>query len=107
MVKRAWPMAIENWQKLVEPLAAAEKVAIRVIIRKQKGSTRKRALTGAEASERQQKALTRAQTRARAVQVAQDSQEKKVVTSSRRKTRSQKAAELIEDQLQRDAAEHM
>ena len=75
--------------------------------RKQKGSTRKQALTGAEASERQQKALTRAQTRARAVQVAQDSQEKKVVTSSRRKTRSQKAAELIEDQLQRDAAEHM
>jgi hypothetical protein len=39
--------------------------------KKKKGSTRKRALTGAEASECQQKALTRAQKRAKAAQEAQ------------------------------------
>ncbi|KAI9766566.1 MAG: hypothetical protein M1839_004876 [Geoglossum umbratile] len=41
-------------------------------MKKKKGSTRKRALTGAEASERQQKALTRAQKRARVAQEAQN-----------------------------------
>ncbi|KAI9760850.1 MAG: hypothetical protein M1840_002183 [Geoglossum simile] len=71
--------------------------------RKQKGSTRKRALTGAEASERQQKAMTRAQTRARAAREVQSTQEGVAVTFKRR-TRSQKDADLLEDQLQKDTA---
>ncbi|KAI9765010.1 MAG: hypothetical protein M1839_005681 [Geoglossum umbratile] len=60
-------------------------------MKKQKGSTRKRALTGAEASDRQQKAMTRAQTRAKAAQIA---------TAPRKmQTRNQKAAALLADQL--------
>ncbi|KAI9762576.1 MAG: hypothetical protein M1840_001202 [Geoglossum simile] len=71
--------------------------------RKQKGSTRKRALTGAEASEHQQKAMTRAQTRARAAREVQSTQEGVAVTFKRH-TRSQKDADLLEDQLQKDTA---
>ena len=67
--------------------------------RKQKGSTRKRALTGAEASERAQKAMTRAQTRAKVVQAAESAQKKRTVTASKRQTRSQRVAELLENQL--------
>ncbi|KAI9760044.1 MAG: hypothetical protein M1840_002745 [Geoglossum simile] len=74
--------------------------------RKQKGSTRKRALTGAEASERQQKAMTRAQTRARAAREVQSTQEGVAVTFKRR-TRSQKDADLLEDQLQKDTAKYI
>ncbi|KAI9763714.1 MAG: hypothetical protein M1839_006319 [Geoglossum umbratile] len=60
-------------------------------MKKQKGSTRKRALTGAEASDRQQKAMTRAQTRAKAAQIA---------TAPRKmQTRNQKAAALLADQF--------
>ncbi|KAI9763423.1 MAG: hypothetical protein M1839_006450 [Geoglossum umbratile] len=60
-------------------------------MKKQKRSTRKRALTGAEASDRQQKAMTRAQTRAKAVQIA---------TALRKmQTRNQKVVALLADQL--------
>ncbi|KAI9768539.1 MAG: hypothetical protein M1839_004006, partial [Geoglossum umbratile] len=58
--------------------------------RKQKGSTRKRALTGAEVSERQQKAMTRAQTRAQALQKGKVVQGGGSVTAVSRRTRSQK-----------------
>ncbi|KAI9856973.1 MAG: hypothetical protein M1813_008689 [Trichoglossum hirsutum] len=61
--------------------------------RKQKGSTRKRALTGAEASERQQKAMTRAQTRAQAVQKEKAAQKDKPVIAVSRRTRSQRVTE--------------
>jgi hypothetical protein len=69
--------------------------------KKQKGSTKKGASTGAEASENQQKAVTRAQKRA---EEAKNSQH---TTVPKRRTRSQKTAELLHDQLQMDAATHM
>jgi hypothetical protein len=70
-------------------------------MKKQKGSTRKRALTGAEVSECRQKAMTRAQTKARVVQEAQvtraeNREDRK--TSSKMQTRSQKVAALLRDQ---------
>ena len=61
--------------------------------RKQKGSTRKRALTGAEVSERQQKAMSRAQTRAQAMQKEGMAQKEKPVTAASRRTRSQRVIE--------------
>ena len=61
--------------------------------RKQKGSTRKRALTGAEVSERQQKAMTRAQTRAQAMQKEKMAQKETPVTAVSRRTRSQRVTE--------------
>ncbi|KAI9771596.1 MAG: hypothetical protein M1840_001811 [Geoglossum simile] len=67
----------------------------RQLAKKQKGSTRKRALTGAEVSERQQKAMTRAQTRAKAVLKGKARAGKEM---PRRQTRSQKVAELLRDQ---------
>ncbi|KAI9853734.1 MAG: hypothetical protein M1813_001824 [Trichoglossum hirsutum] len=70
---------------------------------KKKRSTRKRALTGAEASERRQKAMTRAQKRA---QVAQKTH-REPVTLPRRQTRAQKAAALLAEQLEVDDAELM
>ena len=75
--------------------------------KKKKGSTRKRALTGAEASERQQKAMTRAQKRARVAQEAQRAKEAQgvPVTPPRRQTRAQKAATMLAEQLEMDAAE--
>src|SRR5205809_1028949 len=36
MAERAWPIAVENRQELVEPPMAAERVAIRVTTRKRK-----------------------------------------------------------------------
>ena len=61
--------------------------------RKQKGSTRKRALTGAEVSERQQKAMTRAQTRAQAMQKEEMAQKEKPAAAVSRRTRSQRVTE--------------
>jgi hypothetical protein len=65
-------------------------------LKKQKGNTRKRALTGAEVSERQQKAMTRAQTRAKVIREAQHAQ-KETAVMSRRCTRSQKAIDILEN----------
>jgi hypothetical protein len=64
--------------------------------KKQKGNTRKRALTGAEVSERQQKAMTRAQTRAKAIQEARAKRGKE--RAPKMQTRSQKMAALLQDQ---------
>ena len=74
--------------------------------KKQKGNTRKRALTGAEVSEHQQKAMTRAQTRAMAVKESKKTK-CRVAVIPKRQTRSQKAAGLLQDQLQRDTTEQM
>ena len=69
--------------------------------KKQKGSTRKQALTGAEVSEHQQKAMTRARARVKAIQGAQITGmegRKSKETASKMQTRSQKAAALLRDQ---------
>ena len=74
--------------------------------KKQKKSTRKQALTGAEVSERQQKAMTRAQARAKAVQGVQAAGVGAVVGAGRKgkeaaprmQTRSQRAVALLQDQ---------
>jgi hypothetical protein len=52
-------------------------------LKKQKGNTRKRVLTSAEVSERQQKAITRAQTRAKMICEAQHAQKETAVMSRR------------------------
>jgi hypothetical protein len=85
--------------KLLPPLPSN----LSLQLKKKKGSTRKRALTGAEASERRQKAMTRAQKRA---QVAQKTH-REPVTLPRRQTRAQKAAALLAEQLEVDDAELM
>ncbi|KAI9858475.1 MAG: hypothetical protein M1813_006417 [Trichoglossum hirsutum] len=74
---------------------------------KKKGSTRKRALTGAEASERRQKAMTRAQKRAQVAQEAQSAKEthREPITLPRRQTRAQKAAALLTEQLEVDGTD--
>jgi hypothetical protein len=76
---------------------------------KKRRSTRKRALTSAEASERRQKAMTRAQKRAQVAQEAQSAKEthRKSVTLPRRQTRAQKAAALLAEQLEVGGAELM
>jgi hypothetical protein len=61
--------------------------------RKQKGSIRKRALTGAEVSKRRQKAMTRAQTRVQAMQKEKMTQKEKLVTAVLRRTRSKRATD--------------
>ncbi|KAI9766389.1 MAG: hypothetical protein M1839_004909, partial [Geoglossum umbratile] len=71
------------------------------------GSTGKRALTGAEASERQQTALTSARKRARVAQEARKARESQgaPITPPRIQTRAQKAAAMLAEQLEMDAAE--
>ena len=69
--------------------------------KKQKGSTRKRAITSAEVSKHQQKAMTRAQIRAKIVQgVAQIARagERGKEAAPKMQTHSQKAAALLQDQ---------
>src|SRR5262245_31613141 len=60
---------------------------------KQKGSTRKQALTGVEVSECWQKAMTRAQTRAQAIEKEKAAQKEKVVATVARRTCSKKVTE--------------
>ncbi|KAI9762600.1 MAG: hypothetical protein M1840_001193 [Geoglossum simile] len=69
-------------------------------VKKKKGSTRKRALTGAEISERQQVALTWAQKRAR---VAQESQQPP--SPPKRRTQAQRAAAMLAEQRELEAME--
>ena len=71
-------------------------------VKKKKESTRKRALTGAEISERQQVVLTRAQKRA---QIAQESQ--RSLSPPKRRTRAQKAAAMLAEQQELEAIEDM
>ncbi|KAI9767863.1 MAG: hypothetical protein M1840_005356 [Geoglossum simile] len=71
-------------------------------VRKKKGSTKKRALTGAEISERQQGALTRAQKRARVIQENQ-----RPPSPPKRRTRAQRAAAILAEQQELEAMEDM
>ncbi|KAI9766407.1 MAG: hypothetical protein M1840_006513 [Geoglossum simile] len=76
-------------------------------LKKKKGSTRKRALTGAEASGRQQSALTRAQKRARLAQEAQDAKKGQPAPPSlpKLRTHAQKAAAILAKQQEIGEAE--
>jgi hypothetical protein len=63
--------------------------------KKKKENTNRRALTGAEVSEHQEKVRTRAQTRAQVAQKA---------AAKQRHMRFQNAADILEGRLQADAA---
>jgi hypothetical protein len=71
--------------------------------------TRKRSLTDAEASERQQKAFTGTQKKARVVQEAQNTKKGQLLPapSPKWQTRAQKAAAMLAEQQEIDEAEDM
>ncbi|KAI9778282.1 MAG: hypothetical protein M1839_008307 [Geoglossum umbratile] len=79
------------------------------ILKKKNGSNRKQALTGAEASERQQKALTRAQKKPRVMQEAQNVKNGQLLPAStpKRQACAQKVAAMLAEQQEIDEAEDM
>ncbi|KAI9767044.1 MAG: hypothetical protein M1840_006003 [Geoglossum simile] len=68
-----------------------------------------KALTGAEASEHQQKVLTRAQKKARVAQEAQNAKKGQLppAPASKQQTHAQKAAATLAEQQENDEAEDM
>ncbi|KAI9761359.1 MAG: hypothetical protein M1840_001955 [Geoglossum simile] len=76
-------------------------------LKKKKGSTRKRALTGAEAFDHQQSVLTRTQKRARLAQEAQNAKKGQPAPPSlpKLRTRAQKAAAMLAEQQEIGEAE--
>ncbi|KAI9775387.1 MAG: hypothetical protein M1839_001242 [Geoglossum umbratile] len=76
-------------------------------VKKKNGSTRKQALTGVEASECWQKALTRAQKMAIVVQEAQNVKKGQLLPAPapKQQTRIQKAAAMLAEQQEIDEAE--